>query len=242
MGKKDYQKEHTETLLDNFIIARYSSHGQDFEILIKPDAVEKFRGGRDVDVLENMPVDQIFFDAKKGQKASSSMLDRIFDTKDIETIAREILEEGDVQITTEQRKKRQEQKRKDIVNRIVRESMNPQTEAPHPPSRIENAMKEANVHIDPFRPVSKQIEDVVDEIQSLIPLSFDKLVFKIKIKGDMYGKLYGVLKDIGNITKEEWLNDGNWQARVKVPAGIQDKLYERVNDVTKGKAEIELLD
>lgn len=242
MGKKDYQKEHTETLLDEYVKANYSSHGETFEILIEPDAVEKFRGGKPVDLVENMPVDKVFFDAKKGKDASNAMVEKVFDTDDIEEIAEKILEEGDVQITTEQRQKRQKRKRKEIVNRIVRDSMNPQTGTPHPHSRIENAMKEANVHIDPFKPVSKQMEEVLDEIKELIPLSFEKLTFRITLRGDQYGKVYGVLKDVGNIVEDKWLDDGRWQGKVKMPAGAQDEFFERVNDKTQGDAEIELLE
>lgn len=242
MGKKDYQKEHTETLLDEYVIARYESHGDHFEILIEPDAVEKFRSGKEVDLEENMPADKVFNDANKGEVAPNDVIRKVFGTQDIEEIAKQIIEKGEVQITTEQRKNRQEQKRKEIINRIVRNSYNPQTKTPHPPQRIENAMKEVNVHIDPFKPVSKQVDDVVDKIKGLIPLSFKKLTFSIMVRGDLYGKIYGYLKEIGRIESEEWLNDGRWQGIIKIPAGLQDELYERINNKTHGEAVIELID
>ncbi|MFP4051075.1 MAG: ribosome assembly factor SBDS [Thermoplasmata archaeon] len=242
MGKKDFQKEHTETLLDEYVIARYESHGEHFEVLIEPDAVEKFRSGKDIDLEENMPADKVFTDAKKGKVASNAMIRKIFETEEIEEIAKKIIEEGEVQITTEQRKKRQEQKRKEIVNRIVRNSYNPQTKTPHPPQRIENAMTEVNVHIDSFKPVSKQVDKVVDGIKGLIPLSFKKLTFSVLVRGDLYGKIYGYLKEIGRIESEEWLNDGRWQGIIKIPAGLQDELYEKINNKTHGDAVIELID
>ncbi len=240
MGKKDYPKEYTDTVLDEYVIARFRSKGENFEILIKPDAVESFRGGRDIDFLENMPVDKIFSDAKKGKEASTDMLEEVFGTDDVEVIAEEILQRGDVQITTEQRRKRQEQKRKEIINRIVRNSMNPQTGTPHPPTRIENAMSEAKIHIDPFKPVSVQMDEVVDSIRSLIPLSFKKLELRVKVRGDLYGKIYGELKSLGSIVKEDWLNDGSWLGVVKIPAGVKDEFFERINQLTKGQVEIDI--
>ncbi len=242
VGKKDYPKEHTDTLLDEYIIARFKSRGENFEILIKPDAVEKFRGKRDVDILENMPVDKVFSDAKKGEEVSNDLLNNIFETTDVEKVATTILEKGDVQITTEQRRKRQEQKRKEIINRIVRNSMNPQTGTPHPPARIENALNEAKVHIDPFKPVSLQMDEVVDSIRDLIPLSFKKLEVSIKVRGDLYGKIYGELKSLGTIAKEDWLSDGRWYGIVKIPAGVKDEFFERLNHLTKGQVEIEIKD
>lgn len=242
MGKKDYQKEHTKTLLDDYVIGRYDSHGETFEILVEPDAVERFRDKGDLDILEDMPADNVFIDAVKGKKAPNHMLERVFDTTDVEEITKVILEEGEVQLTTEQRKKRQKQKRKEIINRIARNSYNPQTDAPHPPKRIENALSEANVHIDPFGPVSQQMDDVVDEIRELLPLSFEKRRFSVTVRGDLQGKIYGLLKNLGTIEDEEWLEDGSWQGIIKLPAGVKDEFYEKINDITQGEAEIEEID
>ncbi len=241
MGKKDYQKEHTDTLLDEYVIARLKSHGNNFEILIKPETVESIKGGKDIDILENMPVDKVFSDAVKGEEPTTDDMMEAFDTTDVKDIAKTILKKGDVQITTEQRRKRQEEKRKDIINRIVRNSMNPQTGAPHPPIRIENALKEANVHIDPFKPISLQMDEIVDSIKALIPLSFKKLSVSVTVSGDLYGKIYGDLKEMGTISEENWLPDGRWRGVVKIPAGIKEDFFARIKDKTKGNVELELL-
>ena len=241
MGKKDYQKEHTDTLLDEYVIARFKSHGHNFEILVKPEAVESFRGGKDIDILDNMPVDKVFSDAVKGEEPANEDIDEVFETSDIEAIAKKILQKGDVQITTEQRRKRQEDKRKDIIDRIVRNSMNPQTGAPHPPIRIENAIREANIHIDPFKPVSLQMDEIVDAIKTLIPLSFKKLSVSVTLTGDMYGKIYGELKEMGSIDEDNWLPDGRWRGVIKIPAGIKDEFFLKLREKTKGNVELELL-
>lgn len=242
MGKKDYQKEHTKTLLDDYVIGRLQSHGETFEILIEPDAVESFKNDKEVDLVENMPAEKVFTDAVKGERAPDHMIERAFETEDIEKITEKILSDGEVQLTTEQRNKRQKQKRKEIIDRIARNAYNPQTDTPHPPKRIENAMTEANVHIDPFKPVSKQMDNVVEEIRDLLPLSFEEKAFSVTLRGDLQGKIYGQLKNMGNIEDQEWLDDGRWQAIVKIPGGIQDRFYDKINDITKGEAEIEEID
>ncbi|MBS3781519.1 MAG: ribosome assembly factor SBDS [Candidatus Thermoplasmatota archaeon] len=242
MGKKDYQKEHTKTLLDDYVIGRLQSHGETFEILIEPDAVESFKNDKEVDLVENMPAEKVFTDAVKGKRASDHMIERAFETEDIGKITEKILSDGEVQLTTEQRNKRQKQKRKEIIDRIARNAYNPQTDTPHPPKRIENAMAEANVHIDPFKPVSKQMDNVVEEIRDLLPLSFEEKTFSVTLRGDLQGKIYGQLKNMGKIKDEEWLDDGRWQAIVKIPGGMQDRFYDKINDITKGEAEIEEID
>ena len=47
----------------------------------------------------------------------------------------------------------QEDKRKQVISTIAREGINPQNGLPHPATRIENAMNEAKVKIDPFKSV-----------------------------------------------------------------------------------------
>jgi len=36
--------------------------------------------------------------------------------------------------------------------------MDPKTKAPHPRQRIELAMEQAGIHIDPFKPVREQVK------------------------------------------------------------------------------------
>jgi len=51
----------------------------------------------------------------------------------------------------EQKKKIQDEKKIRVINIIATNAINPQTKGPHPPARIEAAMNEAGVHIDPMK-------------------------------------------------------------------------------------------
>jgi ribosome maturation protein Sdo1 len=41
--------------------------------------------------------------------------------------------------------------------------MDPKTKSPHPRKRIELAMDEAGVHVDPFKPVSEQVKTIIEQ-------------------------------------------------------------------------------
>jgi len=227
--------------LDEAIVARYETHGESFEVLIDPGIVQKMKDGKEVDLFEHMVIDTIFKNAKKGTRAPEEKIKEVFGTTDPAEVAKVIILKGEVQLTTEQRKIMQENKRKRIVEYIARNAMNPQTGAPHPPTRIETAMEEARIHIDPFKSVEAQVPAVMDAIRPLIPIRFDKVRIAVKLSGENYGRCFEDLKHFGKITKEEWQKDGSWIGIVEMPAGLQNDFLEKISNKTHGEADTKLL-
>lgn len=227
--------------LDQAIIARLESHGESFEILIDPAIVQKMKDGREVDLFDHMVIDTIFRNARKGTRAPEDKIKEVFGTTDVTEVAKAIILKGEVQLTTEQRRIMQENKRKRIIEYIARNAMNPQTGAPHPPARIETAMEEAKVHIDPFKPVEAQVPAVMDAIRPLIPIRFDKVRIAVKVSGENYGRCYEDFKHFGKIIKEEWQKDGSWIGIIEMPAGLQTEFFERISNKTHGEAETKIL-
>ena len=227
--------------LEDAVIARLEIQSENFEILIEPEAAQKFKNGEDIPILESLVIDTIFKDSKKGDKASEEKISKIFGDNDISEIAKRILLEGTIQLTTEQRRQMLENKKKQIVASIVRNAINPQTGAPHPAQRIELAMKEAKVHIDPFKPVDIQVQKVLDKLRPLIPIRFEKLKIAVKLSGENYGRSYGDITEFGKIIKEEWLGDGSWVGLVEIPAGLQSEFYDKLNKKTKGEVETKIV-
>ncbi|MCK5459453.1 MAG: ribosome assembly factor SBDS, partial [Thermoplasmatales archaeon] len=125
--------------LDDAVIARLHKGEDHFEILVDPRAAEHLIEGKEVDVLSSLAIDTIFKDSKKGTHASQESLEKVFGTDDVETIVKEIILKGEIQLTTEQRHEMQEKKQKRIVDIIVKNAMDPQTKTPHPRQRIELA-------------------------------------------------------------------------------------------------------
>ncbi len=227
--------------LDQAIVARYEAHGESFEVLIDPAIVQKMKDGKEVDLFEHMVIDTIFKNAKKGTRAPEEKIKEVFGTEDPAEVAKTIILKGEVQLTTEQRKIMQENKRKRIVEYIARNAMNPQTGAPHPPTRIETAMEEARVRVDPFKSVEAQVPGVMDAIRPLIPIRFDKVRIAVKISGENYGRCYEDFKQFGKITKEEWQKDGSWIGIVEMPAGLQNDFLEKISNKTHGEADTKIL-
>lgn len=227
--------------LEDAVIARYEQRGEKFEVLVDPDVAQKVKNGEKVDITSNLAIDTIFKDAHKGDRASIERVKQIFGTENVEEVARKIILDGEIQLTTEQRRKMQDAKRKQIIATIVRNAINPQTKTPHPPQRIETAMEEAKVHIDPFKPVDMQINDVLKALKPIIPIKFEKVKIAVKLSAENYAKAFSDMKNIGEVLKEEWQKDGSWIGVVEIPAGMQTEFLEKINTKTKGNVDTRII-
>lgn len=228
--------------LDDAVVARLDSQGSHFEVLVDPYEAQKMRNGEDVDIEDLLAIDEVFKDSAKGDRASDEHIAKVFGTSNVEEIARKIVMEGEIQLTTDQRRKMTEEKRKQIVTYIAHHAINPQLKAPHPPQRIENAMNEARIHIDPFKSVEAQVKDVLDAIKPLIPIRLEKTTIAVKLSGDNYGKVYKDITDFGIIKKEEWTGSGFWIGLVEIPAGMQGDFFDRLNNKTHGEVETRIVE
>ena len=227
--------------LENAIIAHLDSHGERFELLVDPDLAYMYKTGKKKDLVNVLIVEEVFKDAKKGDRHKNETLQKIFKSTDIGEIAKQILERGEIQLTTEQRRKMLEEKRKQVVALIAREAIDPRTKAPHPPQRIEKALDEARVHIDAFKDAESQVEAVVGALRPLLPIKFERLRIAVKIPAEYAPKAYGSLKEF-NMQRDEWQKDGSLIAVVEIAAGMQSSFYDRVNKMTGGKVETKVLD
>ncbi|MCK4270856.1 MAG: ribosome assembly factor SBDS [Methanogenium sp.] len=228
--------------LEQAVVARLESHGEKFELLVDPDMAAMVRQGADVNIEDVVAALYVFENSSKGTKASEESLKKVFDTTEFELIAERIIKKGVINLTAEQRRQKMEEKRRQVITFISRNAINPQTKLPHPPRRIEMAMEEAKVNIDPFKHFDDLVKDTVKALRPLIPIKFAELRFAVKIPADYAPRAYGEISASTTVEKEEWQNDGSWIGVLKIPAGIQGDFYDMINRLTKGDGEIKILD
>jgi len=226
--------------LDKAVIARYKHAKKIFEVLVDPEMVDAVKAGGKVDMADVLAAEEIFEDVSKGDKATEGDLMTVFSTTDVEQIASRIIKEGEVQLTTEQRRKRVEEKRKMVINQIAQIAINPKTDTPHPPARIEIAMKEAKVHIDPFKTVDVLVNETVKAIRPIIPIKIEETRIAIKIPAAYTGHVYDLKKKY-KVTKEDWQGDGSYIAMLEFPAGMREDVFSFLNMMTKGEVETRIV-
>ena len=227
--------------VDEAIIARLKMHGQDFEILVDCSSALALREGKDVDMHDILAAMQIFSDAKKGLTASENAMKQIFVTSDVDEVAKQIIQKGEIQLTQEYREKIRQEKRKHIIAIIHRNGVDPKTHLPHPPQRIENAFIEAKFHVDEFKPVQEQVQEALKKLRPILPIKFEIKELAIKIPPDFAPKCYSTVKSFATILREEWQTNGYWVAVVELPGGMESDFYDKLNKICHGNVESKVL-
>ena len=227
--------------LDESIIARLKTHGKTFEVFVDPEGALALKRGEQAKIEDILAVEDVFSDAKNGDRPAEQDVINAFGTTDALQIAQKIITDGELHLTTEQKKKIQDEKKIRVINIIATNAINPQTKGPHPPARIEAAMNEAGVHIDPMKNVDELVEIAMKAIRPLIPIRFEEVQIAIKLPAEYAAKAYGSVAGFGALTKQEWQNDGSWIGVITIPAGRQDELYSLLNRLTKGSAETKFI-
>jgi len=227
--------------IENTIVARYEKAGERFEILVDPKLAYDYRTGAKKDLNNVLVSEEVFKDANKGERQTSGAVQKAFGTTDPAKVANKIIMEGEIQLTTDQRRKILEEKKAKIVAIIARNAVDPRTKAPHPPQRILSAMEQCKkVHIDTFKSAEEQVPAIIEELREILPISLEQAKIAVKIPAEYAPRVYGLLKEFG-IQKEEWTSSGALVALVEMPAGMQGEFFDRLNKATAGSAETKRL-
>jgi ribosome maturation protein SDO1 len=229
--------------LDEAVTARLESHGQRFEVLIDPDAALAIRRGEfDGELTDVIAAEDVFEDASRGDRPPETALEEVFGTTDPLEIIPEVVTDGEIQITAEQRREMQEQKRRALINRIARNAVNPQMDdAPHPPERIERALEEAGFQVDPMEPVEAQVDEALEALRPVIPIRFQEVTVAVQLPPEHAGSGQAKVRSYGELEREEWQSDGSWIGVVTFPAGLRNDFYDLVNELSSGEAETQVI-
>jgi ribosome maturation protein SDO1 len=221
------------------ITVKIRKNGEEFEILVDAEMAYEYVTGKRSDPLSVLQTEEVFKDARRNERQNEDKIKKAFGTTEIAKVADAILKGGEVPMTAEQRIAQTEEKRKQIVDIIARNSIDPRTNAPNPPMRIENAMKEVKVSIDPIKNANEQVDDVVKKISVIMPIKFATIRMTVTVPAAFANRAYGTLKKYG-MNSERWLSDGSLQASLEFPAGMQSEFLERINSATQGQVDVKI--
>ncbi|MFL2951023.1 MAG: ribosome assembly factor SBDS [Candidatus Thalassarchaeaceae archaeon] len=213
--------------LDDAVLARLEKGGKRYEVLVDPDLVEQWKeDSTDINLDDFMAMDEIFHDARAGERPTEDALMKAFETLEVASILRIILTKGSIQLTTAQRKARVENMRQQIIHHIHSQAIDPKSKSPHPRTRIELALEESKYSVDPFKRLEDQVKDAIAKLKPLIPLSFESVRLAFRIPGSAYGSVSQILRT--HQQKEGWLENGDWACVVEIPAGMKGDLIGQV--------------
>ncbi|BES82456.1 ribosome assembly factor SBDS [Pyrodictium abyssi] len=223
------------------VVARLEVGGKRFEVLVNPDLAFDYKQGRDVNLEDLVISDAVYTDLRRGLRASPELLRRVFGTDDVVKIVAEIVRRGELQLTAEQRRKLIEAKRRQLINYIARNAIDPKTKLPIPPARIEAAMEQAGVGVDPFKSVEEQAPQIIRAISRIIPIKLAKALLRIVVPAEYSGRVAGALSKLGEVKHMDWRSDGSLVAELEIPAGLQQEVMDKLNKLTRGNVDVKVV-
>lgn len=222
------------------IVVKYTHDKEVFEIIVDSELAYEYLSGKRTDPMGILESDEIWRDSNKGIRQSQDKIKKAFGTTDLPNVVAQIMKKGNVPLTTEHRNKMADEKRRQVIEEITRNAMDPRTNAPMPKIRIENAIHEARINIDPFKSVSEQVEDIVEKIRPLLPIKIAVVKIQVVIPPEYASGSFWIIRQF-NVKSEEWMSNGALKAVVEVPAGLQNIFYEKINALSHGNAQSEIL-
>ena len=226
---------------DKTTVVRYTYSGDKFELLVKPDPAFDYKTGKLSEISKILISEEIYTDSNKGTRATNEKLNQVFKTIDPAKIAEIIMKKGELNLTTEQRKKMTSEKRKQLVTFIAKTYVDPRSHLPHPPLRIEQALDDGRISIDPFKNIDEQVKEVVEKLRPIIPLKSENIILEISVPAQFVAQSYTVLKSTGTLKKEDWQTNGSLKAILEIPAAARPHVIDRLGSITKGTATVEVV-
>lgn len=224
--------------IDDSVLARYKVNENNFEIYVDPFLAWDFKHGKtDINFDDLFSYEMVYTDAKKGNEASRESLMDAFGTDNFQDIAKEIILKGDVQITTVQKQQMIENREKEIINYISTNAHDPKTKTPIPTQRIINSFKELKIKINLAKTKEKEIEEIINKLQKIIPISLEKVVLLVEIPASYAAKASSVIYKY-DLIDQKWLPNGSLFAKIKIPSGLKAQLISDINNLTHGNARI----
>jgi ribosome maturation protein SDO1 len=226
--------------LEEAVIARLDKQSHHFEILVEPYMAWDYKHGKEVNLDNLFAMEEIYSDSAKGKLASEEVLKEVFQTTDFLTIAKKIIVDGEVQLTTSQRNEMLERRKNEIIDFIVKNAHDPKDMTPIPPQRIINALDSAKYKFTLNRKKEDEINEVLLILKKAMPISLEKITVVIEVSATYSGKITSLIHRY-DLIEEKWLPSGGLTAKVSIPVGLKSKLITDLNNVTHGSVIVDVL-
>lgn len=213
------------------IIARLRSGKLIFETMVDLDASTRLKKGEAITIDKVIRDNQIYKDLKKGMVASNQNLIDAFSTTNFEEIVEKIVKKGMLEVTQDYRDKNIEIRKKQIIDFLVKNSIDSRTNHPFTPDIINSAIEQSKVKIED-KSVEKQVKEIIEKLKKIIPIKIETKKIKVIIPAEHTGKIYGLIQEYKE--KENWISNGDLEVILNIPIGLIFDFYDKLNSITHG--------
>jgi len=212
-------------------LVKYISGKKRFEVLTKEGSVRKFREGK-LGWNNVLFADQIFTDSKKGNVAKDKDLKNVFGTNDLTECLKKIVLEGELSVSAKERREDMKRHRQAVIGYLHRTYVDA-SNLPHPTTRLEAAVNESKVRLDPSEQVEKQAIDIVKDMSGKLVFRKNTVEYTVAVTHTYARKASSVIYQYCEVNKEDWGANGCvWTFGIGAPEF--DKFMAALNKITHG--------
>ena len=146
--------------LTNVSIVRLRKGGKRFEVACYKNKVLDWRNGTETNLDEVVQIENVFTNVSKGAAVPQEDLKKAFGTTDIETIIKEILKKGELQVGEKERNQELGSTWREIVTQVVEKCVDPTSQRPYTYGMIDKAMQDIHYSIKTGKSTKSQVNGV----------------------------------------------------------------------------------
>lgn len=167
--------------LTNVSLVRLKRERKRFEIACYQNKVQDYRKGIEKDLEEVLQVHQVFTNVSKGDTASKEDLQKCFGTTDQDSIIKEILARGEIQLSEKERQLETNKINNEMLTIISAKCINPKSKKRYPPSMIHKALAELKFSPVLNKPAKLQALEAIKILTrtQLIPITRARMKVKV---------------------------------------------------------------
>nr|QSE03641.1 Ribosome maturation protein SBDS [Metchnikovella dogieli] len=162
--------------LENVSCVQFKKNGMRFELACHTNKLYDYQNNLIRSEDDVVQTKSIFKNISKGLLASKEELSAGFGNIDINTIIKEILSKGILQLSHKERGERLEKMQKEISHLIAELCFNPESGLPYSPKRIEWAMAEAQVSINVMKSTKQQALKIIQVLEAKKTIPIEKKI------------------------------------------------------------------
>lgn len=224
--------------LTNVSLVRLKRGRKRFEVACYQNKVQDYRKGIEKDLDEVLQIHQVFTNVSKGETASKEDLLKCFNTADQDSIIREILAKGEIQLSERERQLELNKINNEMLTIISAKSINPKSKKRYPPTMIHKALVELKFNPVLNKPAKLQALEALKILtkSQLIPITRARMKVKVAVDASEVDTI-AQLKNHVNAA-EEINENGRWSV-----TGLIDPVsYRELVGLCEQKGQIQVLD
>ncbi|GJE96829.1 Shwachman-Bodian-Diamond syndrome protein [Phanerochaete sordida] len=229
--------------LTNVSVVRLKKGGKRFEIACYKNKVQEWRNGVETNLDDVLQIANVFVNVSKGEAAKHQDLQKAFGTTDQDSIVKEILKKGELQVGEKEREHDLSALRKEIATLVAEKCVDPETQRPYPVGVIDKAMTEAGFSAKQGKSAKSQVSEVIRLLQAdaKLPIQRARMRVRVAMPTKDGKRLREQIVEGAEKVEEDEMGQEEWEVIMLIDPGQFRVINELLQKECKGKGRIETL-